>query len=358
MKPKYVVLVVALAIFASCKKESATPPPTTPIIPVTPVDTSLQKFMPFKIGVSVDPSQLQNNAKYRAVVLKEYNSITAENHMKFAAIHTAPNTFNWTQADYIVSFAQTNNLRLHGHTLLWHSSVPNWVNTFTGDSAAFENMVKTYIQTLVTRFKGKVVSWDVVNEAFEENGDLRNSVWRQRMGSDYIARCFKYAAEADSTALLFYNDYNHEYSAAKRTAITNLITNLKSRNIPIHGTGLQFHLTHTVPDANITAALSNAVATGLKVHISELDIRVNDGRSQTATFSAALSSQQSAKYKAVVKAYKNTVPAAQQFGITLWNVGDADSWIPGWQNAPDWPLPFDANYNRKPAYYGMLDGLK
>lgn len=357
MKSFFLFLILALTTLSACKKEAA-PRPLPPPVPIVPVDTTLQKFMPFKIGVAVNPSLLQSNAKYRAVVLKEYNSITAENHMKFAAIHTAPNTFNWTQADYITSFAQTNNLRLHGHTLIWHGSIPNWVTSFTGDSIAFENMVKTYIQTVVSRYKGKVVSWDVVNEAFEDNGLLRQTIWSQKMGPDYIARCFQYAREADTSALLFYNDYGHEYSAAKRSAIGTLINNLKSRNIAIHGTGLQFHITHTTPDANITTAIANAVSTGLKVHISELDIRVNDGRSQTLTFNSQLASQQSAKYRTVVRTYRTAVPVAQQFGITLWNVGDSDSWIPSWQLAPDWPLPFDNNYNRKPAYYGMIEGTK
>ena len=177
------------------------------------------------------------------------------------------------------------------------------------------------------------------------------------MGNDYIARCFKYAYEADPTALLFYNDYGHEYSPAKRTAIINLITDLKSRGIPIHGYGMQFHMTYTQTDANIFAAISSAAATGLKVHISELDIRLNNDKSKT-TFTATLAAEQAAKYKYVVQTFKSQVPVNQQFGITTWNVGDADSWIPGWLGAPDWPLPFDANYLRKPAYKAIVEGGK
>jgi endo-1,4-beta-xylanase len=225
-----------------------------------------------------------------------------------------------------------------------------------GDSAAWENLLKTHIQTVVTHFKGKVTSWDVVNEAFNDDGTLRNSIWVQHLGADYIARCFQYARQADSNAVLFYNDYGHEYSSAKRTAISNLISSLKSRGIPIDGIGMQFHMTYTQTDANISAAISEAAATGLKVHISELDIRLNNNKTFTS-FSALLSAQQGAKYKYVVQTYK-AIPVAQQFGITTWNVSDADSWIPGWLGVPDWPLPFDANYLRKEAYRAMIAGAK
>ena len=206
-------------------------------------------------------------------------------------------------------------------------------------------------------FKGKVGSWDVINEEFEDTGVPRNSIWRKNLGNDYVARCFKYAYEADSTILLFYNDYGHEYSSAKRTAIVNLVTNLKSRGIPIHGYGMQFHMTYTQTDANIFAAISSAAATGLKVHISELDIRLNNDKTKT-TFTATLAAEQAAKYKYVVQTFKSQVPVNQQFGITTWNVGDADSWIPGWLGVPDWPLPFDANYLRKPAYKAIVEGGK
>ena len=309
------------------------------------------------MGASLNPNLMRNNTKYNAVVTKEFNSITAENAMKFGALHPSENTFTWTDADYLVTYAQANNKRIHGHTLNWYQSLPSWVTNFVGDSVAWENLLKTHIQTVVTHFKGKVVSWDVVNEAFNDDGTVRNTIWVQKLGPDYVSRCFQYASQADPDAILFYNDYGHEYSAAKRTAINNMITSFKNRGIPIHGIGLQFHITVTQSDANISAAINAAISTGLKIHISELDVRLNTNLSPTLSLTPALADQQAAKYKAVVQAYK-TIPAAQQFGITTWNVGDADSWIPSWQGAPDWPLPFDANYLRKPAYRGIVEGGK
>jgi len=323
----------------------------------TVADSSLYQLMPFPMGASVGISRMKNNARYTEVVRKEFNSITAENAMKFRALHPAENTYQWADADFLVDFAQKNGKRLHGHTLNWYQYLPAWVNNFSGDSIAWENMLKDHIQTVVTHFKGKVTSWDVVNEYFNDDGTIRPSVWVKNLGPDYIARCFQYAHEADPAALLFYNDYGHEYSSAKRTAIGKLINSFKERKIPIHGIGMQFHMTYTLTDANISAAIDFAVATGLKVHISELDVRVNNNKVQGLTFTDAMAAQQADRYRQVVKTY-NAIPKSQQFGITTWNVGDADSWVPSWQGAPDYPLPFDANYLRKPAYKAIIEGGK
>lgn len=232
--------------------------------PVTMADTALYKMIPFPIGAAVSVSLLQNNILYNNVVAKEYNSITPENAMKFGSLHKSQNTFNFTEGDYIVTYAQTNGKRVHGHNLIWHQSLPSWVTGFAGDSTAWENLMKTHIQTVVSHFKSKVVSWDVVNEAFNDDGTLRNSIWLQKLGSDYIARCFQYAHESDPDALLFYNDYGNEYSSLKRTAIVNLVTNFKNRGVPIHGIGMQFHTTYTQSDANISAAIKTAGATDRK----------------------------------------------------------------------------------------------
>lgn len=320
-------------------------------------EVSLQKNLPFKFGAAISAGLMRSNAAYKGVVSKEFNSITTENAMKMSFIHPGINTYNWTDADFLVDFAVQNGKRVHGHTLNWYKNPPAWVTSFQGDSVAWEGLLKTHIQTIVARYKGRVASWDVVNEAFEDNGTLRNSIWVQKLGSDYIARCFQYAHEADPEALLFYNDFGHEYGPTKRTAILNLLTALKNRGIPVHGIGMQMHTRVNRPDADLAKAIETAAATGLLVHISELDVAVNPDNNQNMTWTDAIASQQALKYKNIVKAY-NAIPKAQQFGITTWNVSDADSWIPGQYNRPDWPLPFDAKYERKPAYQGILDGVK
>lgn len=323
----------------------------------TPATELTLRNMPFPFGGAVNISLLKNNTSYRNVAIKEYSSLTAENAMKFGSLHPAENTWTWSDADYLVTFAQQNNQRIHGHTLIWYKSLPNWVTNFTGDSAAWENLMKTHIQTVVTHFKGKVASWDVVNEAFEDDGTLRNSVWKQHLGNDYIARCFQYAHEADPNAVLIYNDYGHEYSSARRTAIYGLANSLVSRGIPINGLGLQMHTRYNQTTSNLAAAINGAAATGLKVHIAELDIVVNPDSKTTITFTPALAELQAQQYKFIVQTY-NAIPKAQQFGITTWNVGDADSWIRSTYSRSDWPLPFDDYYQRKPAYHAILAAVK
>lgn len=349
-----IILSVSLLTF-SCAKNKATSIEPTPILPIA--ETTLQATLPFPMGAAVNVSLLKSNSNYRNLVVKEFNSITAENAMKFASVHPSKDVYNFADSDYLVDFAKANGKRVHGHTLNWYKSLPDWVTNFQGTTADWENLLKTHIQTVVGHFKGKVVSWDVINEAIDEDGTMRNSIWLQKLGADYIGRAFQYAHEADPDALLFYNDYGHEFGPTKRTAILNLVTSLKNKGIPIDGIGLQMHTRVTQSDANLASAINLAAATGLKIHISELDIALNPDNNQALTYTSALGEQQAAKYKFIVKTY-NAIPKSQQFGITTWNVTDADSWIPSNYNRPDWPLPFDTQYQRKAAYQGILDGVK
>lgn len=355
MKRPQLALAMLFLILGSCSKKTAVNTGGTPV--VNPPSTTSLKSLPFLFGAAVNASLLRSNAPYKTLVTTEFSSVTAENAMKFLTIHPSENTYSWTDADEIVSLAKANGMRVHGHTLNWYKSLPTWVSNFQGDTPAWENLLKTHIQTVVGHFKGKVASWDVVNEAFEDNGTYRNSIWVQKLGTDYIARAFEYAHQADPDALLFYNDYGHEYSTAKRTAILNLVNDLKARGVPIHGIGLQMHTRYNQTDANIISAISLAAATGLKVHISELDIALNPDNNKTLTYNSTLAELQSMKYKLIVKTFY-AIPKAQQYGITTWNVTDADSWIPNEYSRPDWPLPFDNKYQRKAAYQGILDGVK
>ena len=354
---KYRILIFAIVLLSlgSCAKMDHTTLGSSGTPAVTP--SGSLKDMPFPFGAAINASILRSNTKYKDLIVKEFSSITAENAMKFATLHPAQNTYNYADADEIVALAAANGKRVHGHTLNWYKSLPTWVTNFSGTTADWENLLKTHIQTVVGHFKGKVASWDVVNEAFEDDGTYRQSIWVQKLGTDYIARAFQYANQADPDALLFYNDFGHEYSATKRTAIINLVNNLKSRGIPIHGIGMQMHTRYNQTDANITAAITAAAATGLKVHISELDVALNPDNNQALTYNASLADLQAAKYKFIVQTY-NAIPKLQQFGITTWNVTDADSWIPTEYSRPDWPLPFNSNYERKAAYQGILDGVK
>lgn len=332
---------------------------------------TLQGASPFPVGAAVNPYLLQKNDAYRQVVATEFNSITAENVLKWAGVHPAENRFDFSKGDMLVSFAQKYHKRFHGHNLCWYQYNPAWLHNFFGDSAAWENLFKTHIQTVVSHYKGKIVSWDVVNEAFNSNGTLRDEstdtihknndkgcIWARHIGRDYIAKAFKYAHEADPNALLFYNDYDQELYPAKLNAIIAMVNDFKQRGIPINGIGLQMHIALNTPLQGITNAIKQFAATGLEIHISELDIRVNTKGDTGIVYNEDLQAKQSAMFAFVVQQYKALVPKSQQYGITTWNVGDADSWIRSTYKRKDWPLLFDDSYAKKSVYYSFLKALK
>lgn len=324
----------------------------------TNIDTALRSLSPYPFGAAVNIGLLKNNTNYRDLVIREFNSLTPENAMKLHFLRRESSAFDWADADYLVDFAEEHGMRVHGHTLIWYKNIPDWLADFEGDSAAWEAVFKTHIQTVVGRYKGRVGSWDVVNEALDNDGHgLRESIWLEKLGPGYIGRAFEYAHEADPDALLFYNDYGNEYGPTKRNAIIDLVNGLKAAGVPIHGVGMQMHTRYNREDHFHTAAIeSTAAATGLLVHIAELDIAMNPANDPSLTFTAELAERQKQAYQHIVSTFTG-LPQAQRFGITTWNVTDADSWIPGTYNRPDWPLPFDSAYARKPAYGGILAGF-
>ena len=350
---------IMITAWTGCHQKDAAPGPATNAAPF------LKDVAPFPVGVSVGYKDLSNNTAYQAVVRDEMSSISVENAQKWSTIHPEQNRFDFAQADYIVDWAIKNKQRVHGHKLLWHSYNPAWLTNFQGDSAAWGNLLKTHIQTVVSHFKGRVAAWDVVNEAFTDDGRLRKveaqakdgSIWRQKVGADYIARAFRYAHEADPDVLLFYNDFGQESHPAKTKATLDMVTDFKKRGVPIHRLGLQMHIVSQSNDG-IRQAIQQVAGSGLRVHISELDILASDwGKDTTLRYTDALQTKQADKYRFMAETYKTLVPKAQQYGITTWNVGDTDSWITK-QGYTDWPLLFDKNYTRKKTYYAFAEGLK
>ncbi|MEO6329508.1 MAG: endo-1,4-beta-xylanase [Ginsengibacter sp.] len=367
MKNSIIFFVIIFTLCnTACKKNNT--PATKPAV----IDTTILKgISSFKMGAALDVYKLQTDAMYKKTVLEQLNSITIENAVKWPAVHPNENTFDFTGGGYIADFCVSNNKRLHGHCLIWYSANPDWLNNFVGDSLAWENLFKTHIQTVVGHYKGKATSWDVVNEAFrDDNGTLRvldknkrdnfddGCIWARHLGNDYLSRAFKYAQEADPAALLFYNEYGQEWSAAKTDAIVNMVNDFKSRGIPINGLGLQMHIDIHTSEGGIATAIQKLSATGLLIHISELNISVNPSNDQSLTFRPALQTIQANKYTYIATQYKKLVPANQQYGITTWNVSDKDSLIRTYILHNDWPLLFDDNYARKPCYYNFREALK
>lgn len=320
---------------------------------------------PFFIGVAVVANRLNTGSPHDVVLRNEFSSITAEYEMKMNPISTGSGTYNWTAADRIVNYGNTNGINVHGHALVWHSAVPNWLANFPGSNAEFALEVKKYITDVVTHYAGKVKSWDVVNEAADDNtGNLRNTIFLQKMGPNYIRDCFQWARDAaiaagDTNLLLFYNDYATSTNIPKQNRVFTIVDDLKASNL-IDGVGFQMHNDYLSPTKiQIETDINRAVAKGLKVHISELDIAVNPANDIT-TFTNERRLAQKAKYKEIVAIY-NALPAANKYALTVWGFKDNESWIPfsADLNRPwnDWPLLYDSNFQLKSAHTGFLEGL-
>lgn len=310
----------------------------------------------FNVGMITRTPWLNSGGQYSQTIIENFNNISSEYEMKMDVMYPSEGNYDFSAADAIVGFAQANNMEVHGHVLIWHSATPSWVENFSGTDEEFEDMVEEYITTTIQRYGTSVRSWDVVNEAIEDGSNtLRNTVFRQRMGDDYIQKCFQFARNADPNVILFYNDYNVASSPGKRNAIFDLVDSLGDL---VDGIGAQMHIAIDGPSAsNIQAVADNAVSRNLLLHFSELDIRTNpEGDENVSALSSAKSQAQKDKYEEVVEIY-NSIPQENKFALTVWGLRDNESWLLDFWGVPDWPLLFDEGYNKKPAYDGFLEGL-
>ena len=318
---------------------------------------SLSDCVNFFCGSVVDPNRLRNIPNYEQIVSTQFNSITAENIMKPESLHPSENLYNWVEADQLANYCLANSKRLHGHTLLWHQQLPQWMLNFQGSKTDWEHMMRNHITQIVQHFKGKVVSWDVINEAFNDDGTLRNSIWKENIGISYVEKAFRYAREADPDALLLYNDYSLVINPLKRKAILSFFNNLRARGVPIDGIGLQMHLFNGFPEnIEISVAIDDIWKNDYLVHISELDISMNPLSQPMPSAPANELRRQAEKYLYTFKAY-DRIPDKYKFGITIWGVGDSDSWIRYFFSRDDHPLLFDDNYQPKPAFCKLISEL-
>jgi endo-1,4-beta-xylanase len=328
-------------------------------------DAPLYESANFPVGTSIRWSMLSNDT-VMDIAGYEFNSLTAGNAMKMERVIREGFIFNFTEADAYIKYAKENNMRMFGHTLLWHNSTPDFVKELEGDKAALTKFTAKYIDTLVSRYKGRIDAWDVVNEpVLDKNGKLRDNIWFNTFGEDYFEFVFRTAYEADPTAKLFLNDYNIERDSIKLNGFLEIVNKLKKKSVPIHGIGLQMHITMDVPNEVIEKNLKKCVETGLLIHISELDIIFNKhddsgggGIQVYDTLTEEMLEQQAEKYKQIAEMYNRIVPYDQRYGITLWGFADRFTWIRYFFKIMDWPLIFDDNLKKKPAYFGFREGLR
>ena len=321
----------------------------------------------FDVGVAVSPRSLKTDEAQ--LILQQFNSLTAENAMKMGPIHPLEKEYNWAGADSIAAFAKRNGLKLRGHTLCWHSQAPRWFFTDTTGKPVTKEVLlarlKDHITAVVSRYKGAVYAWDVVNEVIADAPDsyFRNSEFYKICGEEFVARAFEYAHAADPNALLFYNDYN-EISASKRAKIIKMIKGLKEAGVPIHGVGLQGHWAVNEPSrAQLDSTLREFAALGLPLHITELDISIypkeHSARERKAEdynteFTKEKEQLQLEKYKMIFELFRKYKDAITS--VTFWNISDRSSWLDNFpvRGRKDYPLLFDKDLKPKKVFWEVV----
>ena len=317
----------------------------------------------FMVGASVNIRNV-TDADQIALIKREFNSITAENAMKPQPTEPKKGEFNWEDADRIANFCRQNGIKLRGHTLMWHSQIGSWMyqdekGNLLSKEEFYANM-KHHIQAIVNRYKDVVYCWDVVNEAVADSpvwpgrSELRESPMYKIAGEEFIYKAFEYAHEADPDALLFYNDYN-DAEPAKSQRIYNLVKRMRDAGVPVDGIGMQGHYNIYGPEmSDVDAAISLYSKVVKHIHITELDIRVNEdmggalrfnqGSGQVTDWERILQQDQYVNLFKVLRKHKDVVDC-----VTFWNISDKDSWL----GAANYALLFDADYKPKRSYLAV-----
>lgn len=311
------------------------------------------------VGTAIGASHLSNNSLTN-IAKAEFNYITAENEMKWSNLQPSRGGFNFSRADQIVDFATQNGMKVKGHTLVWHNQLPSWVDALNSPDEVRAVMV-AHINEVMAHFKGKVVAWDVVNEAWANPNDwpdgqptLRNSVFFRQLGAGFIDEAFVAAREADPDVKLYYNDFRSEaVGQPKGDAIYEMVRSMVERGVPIDGVGLQTHLglpNDKPPIEDIIANMQRIADLGLEVVVSELDGHVCDGETLES---------QGTRFRDIAAA---CVAQPACTALTIWGISDRDSWLNSWDElncngARPAGLLWDDNLGKKPAYEGVLAGL-
>ncbi len=325
----------------------------------------------FLIGVAVNQKQFSGqDARGNPIIAANFNSISPENVLKWESVHPRADGYAFEGPDQYAGFGESNHMLVVGHTLIWHSQTPRWVfqgsNGQPCDRETLLQRMHDHIHTVVGRYKGRIRVWDVVNEALNEDGTLRQSPWLRIIGEDYIAKAFQYAHEADPKAVLRYNDYSLE-NEPKRNGAIALIKKLQAQGVPVTSIGLQGHGNLSFPTAEQEDATIAAFARlNLQVMITELDIDCSRGGQRTTTadvaanaqaqsgaapsnggLSDALQQQLAARYSELFRVFLKHKKDIKL--VTFWGVTDADSW-----RSRGNPLLFDRNGRPKPAFDAVI----
>ena len=327
----------------------------------------------FVIGVALNRMQIEEGDTLAAAFIpRQFNAFTPENGMKAALLHPQWDTYNFAEADKIIAYGQKHNMQINGHTLIWHSQLPAFVLRIK-DKDSIRRFFAEHISTVASRYDGKVYSWDVVNEALNEDGTLRRSVFREKLGEDYVVEAFRLAQQAAPNTRLYYNDYNIE-RPWKRAGAVAIIKKIQAAGVRIDGVGIQGHWhINNLPLKDIEQSILEFSALGVKVMFTELDISVlpDPGHANGAdinrniAFNTALNpyvnglpdSMQSRLAGSYEELFRLFLKHKDKIGrITFWGVNDRYSWLNNWpvRGRTNHAMLFDRQFGPKPAFYKVI----
>lgn len=331
----------------------------------------------FLIGSAVNDNLVsKKDSLGEQIVLTEYNTITPENSMKWMYMEPEQGKFEFETADKYIDFSTKNDIAFIGHNLVWHSQLAGWVEKIESKEELSASL-KNHVQTVAARYSGKIHGWDVVNEALNEDGTLRNSLFLKQLGPDYLINSFKWAEEADPKAELYYNDYNMTRQE-KRAGAIKLVKDIQASGARIDGIGMQAHWGLEDPTLEeIETSILEYSDLGIQVMITEFDITVLpnpwdlEGAEVSQNFEGSehmnpytkelpdsVNTQLAQRYKDIFSLFKKHSDKISR--VTFWGINDGVSWLNSWpiEERTNYPLLFDREYNRKPAYYSVLEVAK
>lgn len=315
------------------------------------------ELLNLNIGAAVSEEYFLNDSNYRMLLKNEFNMLTLENSLKFSQVHPQENSYNYLIPDLILKFAQENGIKVRGHTLVWYQMIPDWLKNKEFNKHLnkedYQQILKNHIFNVVGRYKDKIIEWDVVNEAFNEDGTLRDNIWLRQIGPEYIELAFIWAHQADPNAKLIYNDFNIEEDNVKTRKVIEYLGNLKQKGIPIDGVGIQMHTSiyKNYNNKELSNIINNFRDIGLSVHITEMDVSLKGKNLEEE--------ERLEKQADIFKNIFNTcVTSGNCHTFVTWGIMDKQSWLVSTQSSDDKPLLFDNNYNPKPSYNAIKDVLE
>jgi len=370
-----VAAATATALAGATAASALTSPAKAPTQFHPPADSlgALAAKINLRIGNAVNMDKLNVDAAYTSLVANQYSTVTPENVMKWDSIEPTQGQLNFGPGDQLIAFAQQHGQLVRGHTLLWHNQLPGWLTTGVSNGTItndqLRNILKQHIFAEAGHFKGKIWQWDVANEVFANSWDPHpladgingDDFWVSHLGEGIIADAFRWAHQADPHALLFYNDFNiagEDGTNAKADAVYAWVKSLQAQGVPINGVGEQGHLDtqYGFSGARMQADLARYASLGLKVAITEADVRTfveTTDNLQTPTDSLA----QFAQPFEFDQELKACLAVSSCISFTIWDVDDADSWVPGVFTGEGYATLYDTNLQPKPAYTVLQQDL-